>query len=158
MFEDNELRVKPNRSENPLLGRKINMHHRRHSSSRFEDETPVKAAQVMGSGSCITNAQSISTSSQLSSSVPNTSSLNSKNKDQNERSSGGNEINSADNHNDDIVGISGIQMESNPENLRANVADVNKRLVRSRWIKYTLFAMCVVKCTYYIISPSKKLN
>ena len=40
-------------------------------------------------------------------------------------------------------------MKSDPENLRAIVAAVKKWLVRSRWIKSALAALCVIKSKYF---------
>lgn len=37
-------------------------------------------------------------------------------------------------------------MKSDPENLKAIVANVKKWLVRSRWIKSAFCAICVIKC------------
>lgn len=39
-------------------------------------------------------------------------------------------------------------MKSDPENLRAIIANVKKWLVRSRWIKSVFCAICVIKCEY----------
>lgn len=39
-------------------------------------------------------------------------------------------------------------MKSDPEHLQAIVVKVKKWLVRSRWIKSALGALCVIKCKY----------
>lgn len=139
-YMDDELRAKPTPDKNPLLGRKINMLYRllvrRHSTSGFEDGTPVKGIQEMENETSISNIQSPSASSSSSSAIsnsktaansfntPNCSSLNSKDDDQklkdtqNERTSVGNQNNGAnvaadddDDDDDDVVDVSEIQTD-----------------------------------------------
>lgn len=42
-------------------------------------------------------------------------------------------------------------MKSDPENLKAIVANVKKWLVRSRWIKSAFCAICVIKCKLQMV-------
>lgn len=56
-------------------------------------------------------------------------------------------------------------MKSDPENLKAIVANVKKWLVRSRWIKSAFCAICVIKCmstiddiVLYASLPKKKFS
>lgn len=113
MLEDDELqeKAKPTPNENLLLGQKIALD-QRHSPSRFEDETPVKAVQER---EIILNTQPSRESPSPSPTVPNISSLNSKDNDQIERPRGGHENNDADN--DNIVNVSEIRMDESASNL-----------------------------------------
>lgn len=49
-------------------------------------------------------------------------------------------------------------MKSDPENLKAIVANVKKWLVRSRWIKSAFCAICVIKCKIFYFNFNKIQN